>query len=108
MNERRLEVSFCPDNMAVIRPAPADRPARDMKVSVSLAKEDYWPDHVVFLMAKARPIVDWAFENLPMVAARRVAEYVRTRKIGILAPLTEFEWSRLREKNIELDARLNL
>lgn len=108
MEKRDLEVFFCPDNLAIIRPAPTDRPPRDMQQSVTLAKANPWPDHVVFLMAKGKKITDWACVNLPAVAARRVSEFVRTRNPRILSTLTEREMEQLREQNELLDTRLKI
>lgn len=106
--KRELEVFFCPDYLALVRPVPEGRRARPTVTSVASVKQNPWPDHNVFLAAKRRRLVDWAHADLSPSAAESVAEYARTCKRSALATLTKHELDLLKNKNIELGTRLNL
>src|SRR5580698_1175804 len=90
--------------ISILRPTPEGKEIHQTPIG----KHDPFPEHIVFLTAKGLPIVDWAAENLPAVAAQRVKEFVRTRNPRALATLTELELKKLCEQNEELSTRLKL
>lgn len=95
---RNLEIFFCPDNVAIIRPAPEGCEPRSTEKSVKVIPNDPWPDHTVYLTAKQQEVIDWAQKKYDPAVAKHMKSFLLSNDMRVISTLTDKEISEFREK----------